>query len=215
MTWKAGSQIAYRFFNRGRISKVVPAIVVEDSGERISCLVLDGTQIKERVRIDGTPISRSLSYLERFGIDWRLADGVWKDESYLWTSVPGAACNIAMIFSGDFSAFHGWYVNLQEPLRRSAIGFDTSDQVLDIWVTPNGEWKWKDLDEFAEALEMGRFSAKEADTIRAEGERVINQIERTEWPFQLVWDEWKPNPTLSVPSLPSSWDTLQRRGNKR
>ena len=34
----------------------------------------------------------------------------------------------------------GWYVNLQEPLRRSRLGFDTDDLILDIWVQPGGSW---------------------------------------------------------------------------
>ena len=66
---------------------------------------------------------------------------------------------------------------LQEPLRRTAIGFDFMDQELDIVVKPDlSEWVWKDEERFQRAQEAGRFSTHQAREIRAEGERVITRI---------------------------------------
>jgi hypothetical protein len=36
--------------------------------------------------------------------------------------------------------FLGWYFNLQTPLRRSTVGFDLWDQLLDIVVRPDRTW---------------------------------------------------------------------------
>ena len=40
--------------------------------------------------------------------------------------------------------FLGWYVNLEEPFRRTPLGFDVRDLQLDILVDPERKWRWKD-----------------------------------------------------------------------
>ena len=30
-----------------------------------------------------------------------------------------------------------WYGNIQAPLKRTAIGFDTADYLLDVWIDPD------------------------------------------------------------------------------
>jgi predicted RNA-binding protein associated with RNAse of E/G family len=46
---------------------------------------------------------------------------------------PGAWHSVDVEFDAA-GAFAGWYVNLQEPLRRTGSGFDTVDLVLDLVV---------------------------------------------------------------------------------
>jgi hypothetical protein len=43
-----------------------------------------------------------------------------------------------MHWEGAARAFGAWYVNLQEPFRRSRLGFDTQDLELDVVVSPDG-----------------------------------------------------------------------------
>jgi hypothetical protein len=50
--------------------------------------------------------------------------------------------------------FLSHYINLQAPLQRSAIGFDSCDHVPDI-VDPDGAWHWKHEDELIEAVQLG------------------------------------------------------------
>jgi hypothetical protein len=95
------------------------------------------------------------------------------------------------------------YVNLQEPLRPSPVGFDTRDQALDLVIDPDGSWRWKDEDHFAQAVERGRFTADEAAAIRAEGERVV-----AAWPFPTGWEGWMPDPRWPRPGLPDGWDAV-------
>lgn len=54
-------------------------------------------------------------------------------------------------------AFRGWYVNLQEPLRRTAVGHDMRDQALDIVIAPDGSWSLGGL-----ALRTGLAAARAA-----------------------------------------------------
>ncbi len=99
--------------------------------------------------------------------------------------------------------FRGWYVNLQEPLRETAVGLDTCDLALDLWVEADGAWHWKDEDDFAEMQTLGIVDEQRAAAIRAEGERVISA-----WPFPTGWEDWRPDPAWPVPELPADWDVV-------
>jgi len=55
--------------------------------------------------------------------------------------------------------------------------------VLDVWVEPTGSWRWKDEDEFAAAIQAGRFADGQAEMLRAEGERMIALAEAGTFPF--------------------------------
>ena len=142
-----------------------------------------GTPIKAPIGEDGRPIPRSLPYEERMTRPWRLGDDVWWGYSVLWLLRPADAHALGAFWRGDRRVFAGWYGDLQAPLVRTAIGFDTSDHVLDVDIAPDGTWVWKDEDEFAAAQRLGHFSPAEAAAIRAEGESVIAALERSAWPF--------------------------------
>lgn len=161
-----------------------------------------GTPTKEPVRLDGSAITRDVPFEERFALEWRLGDGNWGRAQTLLLTPEGAAHSIWLFWSEDWT-FLGWYVNLQQPHERTPVGFDTRDQVLDIWVDPDLSWKWKDEDELEAAVRLGRFTDAEAKAIRAEDERVIE-----EWPFPTGWEDWRPDPSWLIPELPEGWDRV-------
>lgn len=91
--------------------------------------------------------------------------------------------------------FSGWYVNLEAPYRRRHNSVETKDLVLDIVVTPQRQWEWKDTDEFD--LRLGHplyFDLTEVDAIRAEGERLITLIEAGDFPFDGTYTRFRPDP---------------------
>ena len=130
--------------------------------------------------------------------DWTHEPGVIEAPE-LRLSFPGVAHSILLFFD-ERDEFRGWYVNLEKPLRRTSFGFEYEDHVLDVWVEPDGEWRWLDEDELEEAVERGIYSADEARAIRAEGERVLEA-----WPFPTGWEDWRPNQEWTVPELPAGW----------
>jgi predicted RNA-binding protein associated with RNAse of E/G family len=103
--------------------------------------------------------------------------------------------------------FAGYYVNLEEPFRRTASGFDTNDHSLDIVVDPDLTWSWKDQDDFEDRVRQGVYSEPFAQEVRAEAARVIAAIETRASPFSDGWDRWTPDPTWDVPVLPPNWET--------
>ena len=199
--WSSGDAVLFRWLPQRRVSRVWPMIVVEDSAEVVALFIRRGAPTKVRVRPDGSPLDHSVRYAERFHSPWRLGDGRWHGHDMLMLTRPHAE-HAFWAFYGDDGALAAWYVNLQAPLRRTRLGFDSEDHVLDITIAPDLSWSWKDEDELAEAVRIGRFSAAEAAKIRREGERVVAAIEARTWPLGSGWETWKPNPSWPRPTLP-------------
>ena len=134
-----------------------------------------------------------------------VGEGTWTTNHALILVRDGDPCDIRLFWSESWE-FKGWYVNLQDPVRRVPTGWDTADHVLDLWVDPGGRWAWKDEHEFAEAIRIGRFSETEAEAIRAAGRAVIPKIEAQVWPFDRSLIEWRPDPGWSMPGMPDDWN---------
>ena len=201
--WHSGDSVALLHVNAGRPAHVWPCIVVDDSAELTAVYVRTGTPTLRRVRLDGSPLDRSLSYAERARTPWRLGTGEWFGSSCLQLHRAREPCAWWRWLDGS-----GWYVNLQDPLRRTRIGFETSDHVLDLVVAPDGSWQWKDEDEFEAATRIGRFTRTEAAAVRRAGEAAAAAIETRAWPFDCDWSEWQPDPNWTVPTLPTDLSGL-------
>jgi hypothetical protein len=193
---KPGLPALLRFVRCGKVRRAVPHIRVEDSPELVALYLPVGTRTKIAVA-DGRPIRGQADR------DWELQDHDWHTYSALKLIQWGIGHSLELLWHADGDAFAGWYVNLQEPLRRSPLGFDTDDLALDIRVDPDGNWRWKDEDELEALVAAGRFTGAEAAEIRAEGERVV-----AAHPWPTGWEEWRPDPTWPSPELPKGWDVV-------
>lgn len=108
------------------------------------------------------------------------------------------------LFTNHDGTFRGWYVNLERPQVRSAVGFDYEDELLDVWVALGNEPELLDEDELDEAVELGFVSTERAAAIRATAEQVL-----AEPPWPTGWEDWRPEPGWQQPVLPPGWDALQ------
>ena len=201
-----GTVCMLRYRRLGPVTNALPVRVVEDGPELTMLYLAAGTPIKTRAMPDGTPVPRDLPYVERQKLPVVVGDRVWTTNNVLILHRPGEAHDVRLFWNGESGEFRGWYVNLQDPLRRVGVGFDTADHVLDIFVEPDGRWRWKDEDELTTAVEIGRFSAREAEEIRAEGEQAICDIEARAWPFTAGYESWRPDPAWEIPMMPDTWD---------
>jgi hypothetical protein len=104
--------------------------------------------------------------------------------------------------------FRGWYVNLQEPVRRTPIGFDVVDLTLDIVVRPDFSWYWKDEDELALALSRGGVSEAFAAQIRRAGEEVVELIESRQAPFNDAWMVLPETSRAPITDIADGWRHL-------
>jgi hypothetical protein len=137
------------------------------------------------------------------------------DKMWVWTDVlmlctPGATHSVYAMWDEGHTNFRCWYINLQDPLRRTPIGFDSMDHILDIVISPDrSTWRWKDEDDFNEAVAIGVYSAQEARAIRAEGERAVELMQANQSPFCDGWERWSPPLGWETPTLPAGWDEIE------
>ena len=100
-------------------------------------------------------------------------------------------------------------MNLQTPLVRTSVGFDTVEHLLDVTIPPDrSSWSWKDEDELAEAIAHGLFTEEDAAWFRYWGERAVEHVLLREPPFDEDWSAWRPDPAWEEPSLPPDWDLV-------
>jgi hypothetical protein len=187
--WEPGSVIVWREAWRGREYIRIPVRVVEDGADGLLFYLCEGTPYA--FPAGGWPFADAHPWAARGG---------FRGEGILVSQRPGDAHAVWHFWSGDERRFRGWYVNMQEPIRREGLSFLTQDEELDIWIEPDGAWSWKDECELEEWVPRGRFTPEDVRRIRAEGERVL-----AEWPFPTGWEEWRPDPAWDVPELPAEW----------
>ena len=106
------------------------------------------------------------------------------------------------LFTNNDGSLRGWYVNLERPQHRTAIGFDYEDDLLDVWVALG-----------AEPDSSTRTSSQKPSNAASSlpsGPR--NQSRRgallAEPPWPTGWEEWRPEPGWQVPVLPPGWEQL-------
>ena len=149
------------------------------------------------------------------GVELHIPDRPWHlelrtrgDSGILSFAWPDKSYAILLLLNDDGSP-RGWYVNLQTPLARTPVGWDTVDHALDVLVTlDRSSWTWKDEDELAEAIGLGLFTEDDAISFRYWGERAIEHLVLHQPPFDEEWVDWRPDPTWPVPELPPGWDVV-------
>ena len=187
-----------------------PMIVAQDEEELIALWFPKGTVYKRPVPPSTRPSPGDRG--ERLASCLALSDWVFEDAEW-------DASTLVLMRPGEWHAVWcswrdgehlPWYVNLQEPFRRTSKGFETMDLALDVIIHADGRWRWKDEDELATFVERGVFDAELAARLRAEGLRVVRRAEQNEPPFDGPWPDWRPDPSWSLPELPEGWDRRWR-----
>jgi predicted RNA-binding protein associated with RNAse of E/G family len=199
-----GQAIILREVVNGKVWGAVPFIVVQDKPELTALYMPDGAVTKMPTRTDSGRVKPN----DRVTSTWILQDRDWNKLSLLRLNIPGSIYSVLVFWNAVDGSHRSWYINMEEPLRRTATGFEFLDQWLDIIIRPDlSEWYWKDEDEFAEAIDLGLISKENAAYMRAEGERVAKWIQSGESPFN-GWEKWRPDSSWQIPVLPEGWDNI-------
>lgn len=200
--WPPGTPIILREISHGQVWSGRPVIVVEDSADLLALYMPEDTRWAQPRNPDGSPV-----WLRPR--EWMLRERVWAGGSTLRLATPGAAHSV-LAFHDEHGAFQHWYINLEEPFRRTPFGFDYLDHLLDIVVQPDRtRWEWKDEEEFAQAQATGIFTSEQARAIRAEGERALAHLRANRPPFDRGWEQWRPSLGWPIPILPQDWDVIE------
>jgi hypothetical protein len=91
---------------------------------------------------------------------WVLEPRPWHSTHVLSWWSPGEAYSTWLFWEEKNWRFMGWYINMQSPFSRTSIGFDATDDILDVWIERDGTWAWKDSDELDEAIGNGRVQGR-------------------------------------------------------
>lgn len=196
MRWRRGDVIVRREIWRGRPWMGSTVRVVSDDEALLATFLPEGTPFAFP---DGRwPGGRH---------PWHGRAG-WEGHGVLQLQRPGDAYAVWVFWEGPDRELACWYVNLQEPFRRTAAGIDTYDQELDIVVEPDGSWAFKDVDELELRIREGRFTEAEAAGIRAEGERLAGELAAGRRWWDEAWAGWLPDPAWGPTPLPEGWDVV-------
>jgi hypothetical protein len=119
----------------------------------------------------------------------------WRGHGVLMLQRPDEAHAVWAFWEGPEREFAGWYINFQEPFRRTPLGYDTQDLELDIWI-PAGDdaWHWKDVEMLAQRVREGRYTRAQVERVRAEGRRVAAELDAGRRWWDPRWALFEPDP---------------------
>jgi hypothetical protein len=142
-----------------------------------------------------------------------MAVGAWRIEKYGWHTnrflillEPRKFHAIYYIWNRASGAFQCCYINFQLPFTRTPLGLETLDLELDIVVSPDGSWKWKDEDDYKAGIAKGILKPEWVQGIEDDKKDVFARIEKRLPPLDGSWLDWKPDPAWTAPRLPEGWD---------
>ena len=190
--WISGETITVRSWIGEHVGLEGLVTVVADDADHLALHFVPGTVMHRLVPPDGVTLPRVLSPREIAEGEFRVIEQRWTGGHLLHLTPTGAPWSVHVRWTEGWE-FRGWYVNLQEPLRRGDRVVDLVDLFLDVVVTPDLSWQWKDEDELAEAVRVGRITAEDAMRIRTAGERAIADITARRWPFVPEIAAWRPD----------------------
>jgi hypothetical protein len=75
-------------------------------------------------------------------------------------------------------------------------------------VFPNGEVIEKDRDDYDERVRTGLIGPDESASVEEALTAAQRAVAARAEPFDGSWLDWRPDPTWTVPSLPSGWATI-------
>ncbi|MGC1212370.1 MAG: DUF402 domain-containing protein [Micromonospora sp.] len=199
MVFEPGQVITRRYLRGPWCTWVQPMRVLADDEKGLLLWHPAGSDFARLVDADGkTPHEVPVDRMR----DPKLAVHTWQEFDILVLMPPRAAHSVWWFFRDG--AFAGWYVNLETPYLRRPDGVDTTDHVLDIVVTPQRQWEWKDADEFHDRIGHALyFDTAAAAAVRAEGDQLIKLIEAGQFPFDGTWTDFRPDeqwPALRLPA---------------
>ena len=176
-----------------------PVFVVQDQADLVALYWSAGTP---NLTPTGRPTPQDLLSNQQ----QELQPSYWTNNNVLMLVRPGAAHSIYAMWPEGSLDLLCWYVNLQAPLQRSRMGFSSMDHLLDLVISPDlSRWRWKDEDEFEQAIRIGYYTPEQAQAIRAEGQRVLDGRSGPDSLMIARWANWRPRDHWGIPQFPENF----------
>jgi hypothetical protein len=216
MRFASGTTVVRRDVFRGRVWSAQALRVVRDTGEALVAACRPGAEAVAPTtwiasRLTGDEPLRKRALPELACGEWQLGPYAWQSTVLLLWNPPAAHFSVNAFYNpADEHRIDRWYVNFQRPLRRTPIGFDTFDLLLDLAVTPDlSRWQWKDTDEYAQGRRLGVVSDTDHRAVEEARAQVLAMIEEAAGPFaaDAPWRDWRSDPAWPTPVLPADAST--------
>jgi hypothetical protein len=192
----------------GLLWSAVPQRVVSSSAEQLVTWTPCGT-VATRASNRDFPQAAGLTREDRKLLALRTREAVvaevaeWPHKLSVFQ--PGRWSRVNLGWEPGTGRFLGWYVNFQLPPEPTEDGLATMDLVLDIWVDPDGSWRWKDRDDFDRAIADGIHQERIRAELDAETQRVLAELDQRTAAFDPRWIAFRPDPDWSRPELPAAY----------
>ena len=196
MAWRYGEVIVHREIWRGTPWLASPIVVVKDTAALLVTYLPEETPFAFPPSADARPHP------------WA-GKKAWDGHGVLALRRPGEAYSVWHFWDGPARRFTGWYVNIEEPFRRTAVGIDTQDLELDVWIPVDGEWRFKDDERLEQRVEEGRYTQEQVDATRAVGEAIGAMLDKGEPWWGDRWTGFEPDPAWRAPSFPPGWEDAE------
>ena len=194
--WDVGTPVVRREVLHGHPWVAFTTRVVRDDADLLAVYLAPGSELA----FADWPF-------DRWEHPWRTQGfSAWRGHGKLMLHRPGDAYSVDLFWNGPSRTFSGWYLNLQDPVRRYDGGFDTLDHELDYWVPASGPWTVKDEELFEQRVVEGRYGQEQAAAIRAAGERIVAMLEDGAHWWDERWAAWSPPPQWRALDLPEGWE---------
>ncbi len=205
--FEPGSVAVRRNVFHGKVRSAWPTRVVHDTGEEIAWVCWTGTELLAETSWRSADRSQRDSLSELVTGEWSLSTSVLWDVTMLGFQLPETWFSVLLFFepSGEIGI---WYVNFEQPYRRTPIGFDTWDHMIDLVFYPDGTHHWKDEDEYAQGRQLGLVTDAEHTEIERARDQALAMFEQRTGPFEERWLTWRRDPAWPLPVLPDNAATL-------
>ena len=180
--------LSYTYFD-GSAQADFPMRVVEDTGTRLVAWLSTASEIRYWATVNGSD-PRSIPLDRRFVERLTTARRHWEGPGVLRVIFSDTVYQVVHFWTPQGS-FSGWYINFEAPASREGTTIHSVDWHLDLWITRDGEGRWKDEDEAAAALEAGHITREQFDTARIAGLEILDNFDH----FLLRvgdWRSWRP-----------------------
>jgi hypothetical protein len=199
MSWAYGDVIVHREIAWGRPWLAIPERVVDDAPDLLVTYIPTGA-----------PFGYAPGpWPTETGFHPWHPNPAWKGHGALVVQRPDDAYAVWHFWGGDDRRFESWYLNLQSPFRRTAIGYDTQDHELDVIVLPDGQWFFKDDEKMEQRIAEGLYTADEVVEIRARGRALGEMLDAGATWWDPAFTTWSPDPSWSTPALPAGWADVE------
>ncbi|MCM4081874.1 DUF402 domain-containing protein [Paractinoplanes hotanensis] len=202
----SGATVVRRDLLNGRVWTAAPHRVLHDDGTTLVLATWPGTVGYTpanwiRWFTTGNEQARQQAVADLTRGQWEIGRWVWQDTIVLtWVGLD-PDFNLQLYRPVDGSPEH-WKINFERPVRRTSIGIDTFDLLLDLVTDATGAWHFKDLEEYDEIRRRGLISDAEHERVQAATHRALAFTEAGMRPLVEDWTGWRVPDGWPTPELP-------------